>query len=184
MKITLTPEIVIMIGGKAGSGKDTVCNYITSKNNYFKQYSFAKALKEHVGCKYGISDRLLYTQEGKRQIIKVKDEEFSVRDLLILEAFQKRLFNENHWVDLTIQDISKDSPRAVVISDFRFPNEYVKMKQKFKNVITVNITRDLHENISDISENSLDNFHFDFWIDNNTTLDNLFLKIDSVLEYI
>jgi dephospho-CoA kinase len=173
---------IVMLSGKAGSGKDTVCNYIVENYPGYRQYAFAKCLKDYVGAMYGISDTLLYTQEGKKRIINVKETKMSVRDILIMEATKKRKTDENYWVSMVIEQILKDKPENVVISDFRFPNEFYEMNKYFDDILSVNIVREDYIFIEDSSETSLDNFEHDIRIYNNSNKFDLYRKVDFILD--
>lgn len=174
-----------MIGGKAGSGKDTAADFIVNNFENYKKVAFAKALKDHVGAEYGLSDRLLYTQEGKRRILKVGDDEMTVRELLIIEAARKRIFNDNHWVDKTFEDLGElNLNERIVFSDFRYENEYASVLKKFDAVFTITISRESHENINDYSEKALDNFGFDFSVNNNGDLDTFYEEIHKIVSEI
>ncbi len=175
---------IVMLSGKAGSGKDTVCNYIVENYPGYRQYAFANCLKDYVGAMYGISDTLLYTQEGKKRMINVKETQMSIRDILILEARRKRDVDPNYWVNLVISKILADRPEKVVISDFRYPNEFYEMSKYFdiNNITSVNIVREDYIFIMDSSETSLDNFEHDVRIYNNSDKFDLFRKVDFILD--
>lgn len=173
---------VIMISGKAGSGKDTVANIIRNMGDY-DVFAFADSLKDYVGMKYGISERLLFTQEGKRQMINVDDEMISVRDLLIREAELKRSEDESFWSRLLIyKAIETDSD--IIISDFRFPAEYYEIKKYFHNVVTIRVNRpiEMTEMVSSHTEEQLDNFQFDYILHNNSNIDYLKHQIDLIFK--
>lgn len=174
---------VIMISGKAGSGKDTVANIIRNMGDY-DVFAFADNLKDYVGMKYGISERLLFTQEGKRQIINVDDEQISVRNLLIREAEMKRNEDESFWSRLVIyKAIETDS--GVIISDFRFPAEYYEMKKYFEDVVTIRVNRpfEMTEMVDSHTEDQLENFQFDYILDNNSNIDYLKHQVEIIFKY-
>lgn len=175
-------KVAIMIGGKAGSGKDTAADFITENFKHYKKVAFAKSLKDHVGAEYCISDKLLYTQEGKRRLIRIGDDELTVRDLLIVEAAKKRIFNDNHWVEKTFEDIGElDLNERIVFSDFRYPNEYTSVLKKFDAVFTINVLRKENEKINDISESSLDRFQFDFEVVNDDDIGLFYDRVDRII---
>jgi hypothetical protein len=73
-----------------------------------------------------------------------------------------------------------------LITDLRFPNEIVAIKQR--GGITIRVIRDLHKGNAHISpiphksETSLDDAEFDFVIDNNSDLFDLTFKVKAILK--
>lgn len=173
---------IIMLAGKAGSGKDTLANYLIDKYSYTR-YAFADYLKKKVSYKYNIPIDKLHTQEGKRSNIEINGSVYKLRDLLIKEALDKRMDNENYWVNIVLKEIKNNDIRQnnIVISDFRYPNEYYTLNRYFSNITTINIIREISENIDDKSETSLDNFLFDYIIENNDTIENLYNHFDNII---
>lgn len=180
---------VVLLAGKAGSGKDTMANYLVD-NYSFKKFAFADELKKYVAKKYSINHNLLFSQIGKKTSLKINNKELTLRDLLIKEALEKKSHDENHWVNIVIEKLislnkstlKEESNNRIVISDFRFPNEFYEIYKICDKVLTVNIIRDKgSENIDDISEKSLNNFHFDNIIINNGYVENLYKNIDNYI---
>ena len=113
---TVSPLNLIGITGKAGSGKDTVADYLVSKHGYTK-ISFAAILKNMLRVA-GLPEPT--NRDDKEKV--VEGFEFSWRD-----AAQKlgtewgRSLDTNIWVKLTMQSL--DPFKKYVISDVRFDNE-------------------------------------------------------------
>lgn len=178
---------IILIAGKAGSGKDTISDYLVEKYNFVK-FAFADALKKHVSKKYKINKKLMYTQKGKKTV--VNEDGLTVRDVLITEAMNVRGTDPDFWVDIVIENIentikNKDNVK-IVISDFRFPNEYYKLYLKYSNIYTVEIIRpDISciNSINNIPETSLNTFQFDHIINNNSTLEDLYRSVKFELQF-
>jgi dephospho-CoA kinase len=163
---------IIMLAGPISVGKDETANFLVSSQGYIK-FSFAEALKEFTSKKYNFDTSLCHTQEGKRSIIKSEGE--TVRNLLIREAGSWRDLDENVWIDIVIDRILKetDTTQKIVISDFRYPNEYLEIKKVFDDTTTVKIVRE-GVDISDLeSEHLLDRFVFDTILFNNGTKEEL-----------
>ncbi len=179
---------IILLGGKAGSGKDVVADYLCAFHGY-KKLAFADALKEFVSIKYSIDKKLMYSQEGKQTFVLFRGKLVTVRNLLIAVATNKRKFNEDLWVNIVIgkieNEISKKRKLKIVISDFRFENEYTKIYQKFEDqndIHTILIKRDGINVIDDPSETSLDVFQFDQVILNNSSKTALYNNIEKELD--
>jgi len=173
-------KVIYLIGGKAGSGKDTMADYMC-KNYGCKRLAYADALKDYTSEKYNIDRNLFDTQDGKMKVIKVNDSELTIRQLLINVSLEKKLTNENLWIDIVIQQILDSDKEFIVISDFRYPAEYFELTKKFNYVSTIKIVRDNVKLINDHSETALDTFDFDCIIDNNSDVNSLYSTLDSYM---
>lgn len=169
---------ILLISGKAGSGKDTIGNHIVNTYKYTR-LAFADELKNFVSNKYNVNYNLMFSQEGKKRCIVVNNKEMTIRDLLIHEGMVQRKKSPTFWVDLVIQKIILYDIKNVVITDFRFPNEFEKLVEKFSNINTIRIIRDNIDEINSISENSLDEFKFDNYIYNNSSINELYNRFDN-----
>jgi len=173
----LSPKNIVLIGGAAGSGKDTVANFLCDCFG-FHRIAYADALKQHVSSKYNIPINLMYSQEGKNSMINVKNTYMSVRNLLIKEGTDTRLMDSNIWVNEVKDYICKYNLQRIVIPDFRFINEYTVFYKYFPSQIhTLKIVRPDIKISNDISEHQLDNFIFDNVIVNDGTIEQLKYKI-------
>ena len=159
--------MVILIGYKKRSGKDTVANIIS---NYVEcqKLSFAQPLKEILADTLNISLSELEDKKNNNETINWFNGYISFRQLLqrFGNGKMKTFFGKDVWVKLTESKIKDD---LVVISDFRFKEEYEYLK-KFHKVITIKVERDLKNDDKDESENDLNDFKFDYVINNNGTL--------------
>ncbi len=176
---------IILIAGKAGSGKDTVANHLV-KNHSFKRFAFADTLKEYTSKKYNVPLELLFSQEGKKEEIEIDNNKITLRNLLIKEGKEKREQDINYWVDLIIKKIEAEpATQDIVISDFRFPNEYNRMQEFFSELSAVLVVRENgSEKIDDESETALNLFQFDRVIFNDRTIYDLEKIVDNDLPLI
>lgn len=181
----MSTRSIILLAGKAGSGKDTVANILVTKHS-FKRFAFADILKEYVSDKYNIPLEILFTQEGKKKEIIVNKKKVTLRELLIQEGAKKREQDIDYWVNLVIEKI-KNEPltQDIVISDFRFENEYNRILEVFNEIITIKVIRENGcENIDDISETALNKFKFDRIFFNDRTIYDLENLVFNDLSYI
>ena len=82
----------------------------------------------------------------------------------------KIIFNDDDiWINMTLRDIAK-SNKDIVIADFRFPNEFHAVDKAFNNVKSIKVIGknlyDKDEYDNHVSETSLNNWKFDFHINN------------------
>ena len=151
------------------SGKDTCVDYLITKYGGEK-ISFSKPLY----------DILHYAQSICNFPIE-KDREF----LQWIGTDWARQKNPNVWIDLALKNIEND--KNIYSSDVRFLNEFEALKEN--GFIIVKIEREYvnKESISvksHVSENDLNNIEdsrWDYIIDNNGTLEELYKKIDNIV---
>ena len=168
---------IILLGGKAGSGKDFVGKILVGDYGY-KRLGLADYLKDIVASNYNIPREELDTQEGKAKMFKNGQ---SYRDLLIQASYFHKFKNINVFTDFIIRDMKADPSKNYVITDFRFPHEHEKINSelsKFFKVITINVQRESSIVIDDDSERALDDFVFDFTLDNNFDAEHIKKEID------
>ena len=179
--------MVVLLSGYLASGKDTVGAYLASYG--FRRYAFADALKDEVADLYGLDRDDMDTQVGKEKIVPddrlrsaatlglglQEQKHVTVRGLLIAHGQMRRAQDVNYWVSKVAQSIIADEVSRVVITDWRFPNEYhclkasLAMGYQLWDIITVRINRWARPPLQDESELALDSFSFDKVIDNGVT---------------
>ena len=170
---------IIMISGKARSGKDTLGDFLI------------KHLEENSKpCRVQIGQYIKYY--AMKYFGWDGEEDTKPRDLLNhlgTEIIRNKIDPDFH-IKRLLQDLEVLSYfyDTFVISDVRFPNEIEKVKEKYDNVITIHIERDSdelnEEQKNNITETALDNYdNYDIRINNNGTLEELENKaIDIVKE--
>lgn len=165
----------IAFGYKAGSGKDLSVKYL---------------IKKYGGKKIAFSDPLYdilhYAQNICGFEIK-KDRKF----LQFIGTEWARSINPNVWIDLLINKTNKDNSN-IYCSDVRFINEFQSLKNNGWILVKINrnidslneIKRIDNGNINHISETELDNFddhNWDYIIENNGTIKDLYNNLDYII---
>ena len=172
---------IILIGGKARSGKDTIGDFIIeqleSKNK--------KVCKIQVGQYIKYYAQKYFGWDGS--------EETKPRELLIhlgTDIIRNKI-DENFHINRLLEDIKVLSYYYdyFVVSDIRFPIEIEKIKENYDNVVSIKMIRESDELTSDQKENrtetSLDNYdNFDYVIINDKSLDDLKEKAKEILQEI
>lgn len=169
-------SIVLMLSGYKRSGKDSFYQTLTGKNNY--RWKITKKF-ESLPDIHDISSPTL--RRAFADIIKKElninedtkdmyDETIGMtpRDQCILYAREKKSNNQDYFCQRLLVDMLEDD-KLYIITDFRYPNEYTFMKQRFKYVYTMRISRDgvPVPDLSIESEHQLDNFEFDYLVESS-----------------
>lgn len=164
--------MIIGLGGRAGSGKDTIGKILCDEYGYTR-IAFGDYLKWH--CKKYHNWNGEKDQEG-RTLLQQQGTEVH------------RNVNENVWVEYAQLDIAMleaEGFKNFVITDVRFPNEFDFVKSN--NGIMVRVVGrkyNMGENEKHLSEIALDNHDFDYIIDNKGDMFELSYNVDSLIRYI
>ena len=129
--------MIIGIGGKKGSGKDTLAKYLINNYNY-KRYAFGDPVKEV--CKvFDLSEDQLYGNMKDiyderlgvypRELFQKIGTEFGRK--FIHELFPDLKINKGDlWVDKFTNYYEKNKSVNIVITDVRFESEIKSIKDK------------------------------------------------------
>jgi len=188
---------LIIVTGKAQSGKDSACDFVKillkEKGFSSKKYAFADPLKEICSDLFGIEKDLLWGENYQKEKLtrfKWSDIPFSnnceskegfltVRDVLQLwgtDIF--RTFNPDCWVMATHKKIKQDNFDFALISDCRFQNEINFFAEE--NPLVIHLSRNVL-NLSHESENC--NINYD-GIKNYSIIDNSEMDLDDKNHFI
>ena len=172
---------IILIAGKARSGKSTIANYMVDE---LKRQG-KKPCELQIGQYIKYYANKYFGWDGK--------EETKPRSLLQelgTEVIRNKIDPDFH-IDRLIQDIKVLSYfyDTFIVSDVRMPVEIEKPKKEFDNVVTLKMRREsdeLNDNqLKHVTETALDSYEeFDYIVDNNKTLEDLELKTKDILERI
>lgn len=170
--------MIIGLSGRMGSGKDTAAEIIRELTGDYEIKRFAGKLKDVAQLLTGIPAADFNRQEVKQKHLG-EEWGMTVRQLLQrlgTDAVRNGL-NENAWVLALFADYK--GSENWVIPDCRFPNEYDAIKKRGGIVVRVERGERL-QNVHP-SESALDNYDFDYLIDNNGSLDELREKVEFLL---
>ncbi len=187
-------KTVILLGGKKRSGKDTTGSILKDKLEKLGKrvdvFAFATPLKELCEENFNPLFRLIEEAYG----IKIPGdfrEEKSPFHRLILERVGTdiiRKMKPSHWVDNISTAISNSKADVIIVTDFRFPNEFHGLTTNFDidEIVTCQVIRPHlpklqgeHE-----SEIALDGFKFDHVIINKGDLSELAFEVDLTISQI
>lgn len=176
LQTTKEPEQeVILISGYKRSGKDTTAKMLKeiieeSTSQKVEIMSLAEPLKFIAKTIFGISDEELdkfkNNKEGIYHLSGFREYKFltDFRQVLtnVGSDALKPIFGDDVWVKVIKEKMLKSDADVIIIPDFRF-----FVENAFKNSITIRIVNvDIVNDSSHPSEIELDNFVFDYYLDN------------------
>ena len=170
----MAKPLVIMVSGYLKSGKDVVGKRLC-KAHGFTRVAFADLLKQQVSELYNLNRAALDTQVGKDTEVRGR----TVRSILIEHGQLRRKQNVNYWVECVLDTLQIQKLKRVVITDWRFPNEYARLAEQAV-VHSWRIDRWDAPPLIDETETALDSFPFDVRIDNRGSLADLCEKVDKL----
>jgi hypothetical protein len=203
--------MIISISGLIGSGKDTVAKYLQYNYNY-KSVSFAASLKDAVSAVFGWDRDLIEGQTAESRHWRECVDQWWAQRLgiphlsprWILQYWGTEVcrqgFHDDIWI-ASLENKLRKSADNIVISDARFPNELSTIRKL--GGISLRITRGnepdwylkaVQANLGDIdakeqlqktihpSEWSWIGYDFDYTIDNNSTVESLYKKVDLMIK--
>jgi hypothetical protein len=165
--------IIIGLSGKIGAGKNAIGDIILKEFNFLEECAFANRLKETVSAMTNTNLDLLFTQEGK-SIIPSGFKQSLGQLLQIVGDITRNNIDEDIWVNCVLETNCKF--RHIVITDVRQRNEFYGIKKK-KGIILrtegdpflVRKNNYAKRDLNHSTETALDNYKFDFIIENNGT---------------
>ena len=167
--------MLIGITGKAGSGKDTVADYICDNYGWVK-YSLASPIKRGICAIFGWDDSMFQNRELKESVTEHGKSPRQMAQTLGTE-WGRELINERIWLMLAEKFI-RESRKAVVIPDVRFENEAHMIRRE--GGIIIHLDRDVESVAAHSSEAGVDQEIEDLVIVNNGSIKKLHQDIDSL----
>jgi len=171
-------KTLILINGAKRSGKDhsaRILKEILSKNNTVSTMSFADPIKQIVADTFELTLKELdeYKNSATPIYIKAHKKDKQISDFrTIIQRFgneaMKKMFRKTVWSDLLLEKALECESDYVIVPDFRFLIEEEVVRKSDFNVITLYIKNDsvINED-KHASERELDDFKFDYTIDNS-----------------
>jgi cytidylate kinase len=201
---------LIGISGKMGSGKDTAAmlikrilsnkeltdntiahlvknpNGTVQDNSGWQIKKFSTKLKEVVAVLTGAPVEKLDDQNFKKHMIG-EHWDMTFRELMqkIGTEAMRNVINQDVWVNSLFDSHDEYKTygefRKWIITDVRFKNEAAAIKSR-KGII-LRIENDRCDKSDHTSETELDNFSFDYTIDNNSSIEDLAIEIRKFCEH-
>jgi hypothetical protein len=198
--------MIIGIVGLIGAGKDTSADYFCNFHE-FKRESFAGTLKDAVAAVFGWDRELLEgrtksAREWREQVDLWWANRLNMPNLtprLMLQLWGtevcRKAFHDDIWI-ASLENKLRTAKDNIVISDCRFPNEIESIRRAGGRVIRIvrgpdpewfaiakidiSTMATLYPNVH-ASEYSWANTDFDFIIDNNGSIEDLYKELRNLV---
>jgi hypothetical protein len=171
---------IILIGGKAESGKDSVAEMLKNKLN-------EKVFILHYGDYVKFVCKEYFNWNGEK-------DEVGRHILQTIGTDKIRTIKDDFWIEAVcnLVKVLKNDYDLFIVPDLRFLNEIHIPSRMFWNykIITVkvernNYTSELTEEQNDhVSETELNNYNFDYVIQSESGLDNLETEVDKFIPWL
>jgi hypothetical protein len=199
MSLSQLPRVIALSGWR-GSGKDTTANYLVEEYGY-RQASFAAKLKDEVASRYGVPREYLDSPTKKEIPLttypvittdafseamhlllraELSSNYWTPRALCIALGSLQRSIDPNYWVRSVAQEIIRNQI-PYVVSDMRYKSEADTLRALIPDLVTVRINRFPDIATTEASERDLDDYKFDYSLDNTGTMEQLREQIDSLI---
>lgn len=174
---------VIGITGKAGSGKDTVANYLKDYYpKFFRSVAFADPIRDMLIASGVVTREQLTDRTLKEAVI----EEFGVSPRHMAQTlgteWGRNSIGEDFWLRLSKRRIGilLAGGFNVLVTDVRFENEATMIREAGGEVW--HIERDVPSVATHVSEAGVKFAKGDVRINNNETMGHLFETIDKLIQ--
>jgi hypothetical protein len=172
------------------SGKDTVAGILSQQFANIERTAFADKLKESAAAALGISretleDLKLREREHVQLLSNPHVIDFNIR--LYLQRYgteaHRNVFGDDFWVEQVLDKPVTDGT-ILVVTDMRFPNEIAGVLDR--GGIAVKIRREEADSkpITHPSEQTLPDEQFDYFLDNNGTMTDLYVNVVEMVDWI
>lgn len=124
MSMSKPLQKVILLSGQAGSGKDTVASYISSRYGYAR-VAFATPMYRMLARMYAFIPDISPSYIEQHKAEEAPYAYMTWRELLqtLGTEWGRNIVHKDIWAYIALAGTTSFAPQSVVISDARFPNE-------------------------------------------------------------
>lgn len=171
--------MLIGLSGKAGSGKDTVAQYLETVHEFIP-IAYADPVKAGLKAMFRFDPEYLTDQEMKEQDIPGLGVSGRVLMQTLGTEWGRNLIDEDIWVNIARRKILMLDSYDVVVTDVRFDNEAALIREL--GGILVNVVRDEVRDVGILGHSSEAGLTFtngSIILHNNGTKEELFAMVDN-----
>jgi hypothetical protein len=184
--------MIIGLNGRMRSGKDTTASILSGLFTNVERVGFADKLKDSAAAALGITreqleDLKLYGEITVTGISDTDDFGHVISGRQYLQYYgteaHRDEFGDDFWVEQALNKPVTDGT-ILVVTDMRFPNEIAGVLDR--GGIAVKIRREEADSkpILHPSEQTLPDEQFDYFLDNNGSLNDLYVNVCEMVDWI
>lgn len=186
--------MILALNGRKRSGKNTVAELIAERCENVEQVAYADKLKDSCAALFGIDRSELDRLKNAEDVhLMLADEDgadhfsFEMMTLNFRQIIQRYgteahrdIFGSDFWVRQTLDPIEDGPDKLIIITDCRFPNEAMAVKER--GGLVVRVLRHQTDDHGDehSSEQNIDHL-VDHYINNSASLFNLEMHVENLL---
>jgi len=175
--------MLIGVCGKAGSGKDTIADYLVKKYN-FKKIALADPIKRMVEDVFVLDKHTVYDRVAREQPLPQWNG-WTVRKFLQIigtELFRKNI-DDAVWVKSLWYRVKEDPKSNYVVSDVRFPNELSYLNANCPDFFTIKVKRQGFDGVVGVKghESEAYDLETNYILENNGSFKDLYTKVDGII---
>jgi len=197
-------RLILSLSAWKGSGKDTVADYLVAEYG-FNRISFAAKLKDMVASTYNVPREFMDLPTKKEQPLlnlpaipsdgftetihqmlraELSSGFWTPRALCILEGSIKRAVHSNFWVKEAVNEIGDNENKDYVITDMRYKTEADTINMFYPENKVIRINRFDSITTTDPSERDMDDYHYDYLINNKEGKEELYASTDRIINFV
>ena len=169
--------MIIAFAGRANAGKDLAGKFLV-EHYKFLHYYFAKPLKEGAKIMFNLTDKQIKNKEKAVEPWGKSPRQIYQR----LGTDVARTIDSNIWVKNAQMFVDKNPNKNIVITDCRFGNEALWVRNQQGIVIHIERNNELIAESKHASENSMVKSDYDYSIKNTETKEDLYKKINIIFD--
>jgi hypothetical protein len=182
--------MIIGLNGRMQSGKDTTAQILAQTYSNIERVAFAEKLKQSAAAALGISiDTLEDLKLREREHVELLSNphvmSFNIRTYLQRYGTEahRDIFGDDFWVEQVLDKPVTDG-HILVVTDMRFPNEISGVLDRGGIAVKIRRKEADERPITHPSEQTLPDEQFDYFLDNNGTVDDLRAEVLTMASWI
>jgi hypothetical protein len=186
--------MIIGLNGRMQSGKDTTATILSGLFTNVERVGFADKLKDSAAAALSITREQLEELKLYGHVAIYldgdTDQDFvhSITGRQYLQYYgteaHRDIFGDDFWVEQVLDNTPVTDGTILVVTDMRFPNEIAGVLDR--GGIAVKIRREEADSkpILHPSEQTLPDDQFDYFLDNNGTINDLYINVVEMVDWI
>lgn len=175
-------KMLIGISGAPHCGKDSICNYLMPQLDLVR-FGPSVQVKRATAAMFDIPEEYLYDEKMKEVVDDYWGITYRNMAQLVGKECSRDILGDDFWLRHVEKQLAKTTHRGFILPDIRYANEVHWVKNHGGTVIFVyRKNRPLASNESHPAEQGVDQNLADYIIQNDSTLEGLYDKLDAIVD--